>query len=338
MSGAVGIILPTAIGDSLMSLPAVWMIAEHFHAQRKLIVCSRGSVAMFRRMQIPHTEFTPDTGEALSPHVPLACLFDFRSTRSSHRLVRYLAPERLYSHAFAGGIGGHHYEIDGVAAPAVTFAPGWESRPSAVEDSAWAFDAGLVAASFGMAPPTEHSLRSSFHAFSSLQGWSDEPSCGPVVFVPGGGAQAKKWPSANWHHLGKSLLRRGLEIHVSLGPDDTDPLPKDLPHLTYSGLGLDSLSRRFQESMLVVANDCGPMHIAAVFGCRLIAIFGPTNERIWFPYGGQQQFAMRSGARNPDRNGLLANDFHWKDWPRAEDVARNVLDLIGGATGGADYA
>jgi ADP-heptose:LPS heptosyltransferase len=28
------------------------------------------------------------------------------------------------------------------------------------------------------------------------------------------------------------------------------------------------------------------MHVAGTMGCRLIALFGPTNEKVWFTYQG----------------------------------------------------
>src|SRR2546427_10442759 len=33
-----------------------------------------------------------------------------------------------------------------------------------------------------------------------------------------------------------------------------------------------------------VANDSGPMHIAAAVGTKTVGIFGPGEENIWFPY------------------------------------------------------
>ena len=35
---------------------------------------------------------------------------------------------------------------------------------------------------------------------------------------------------------------------------------------------------------LYLTNDCGPMHVAAACGTPTVAIFGPSDPRIWFPY------------------------------------------------------
>jgi ADP-heptose:LPS heptosyltransferase len=35
---------------------------------------------------------------------------------------------------------------------------------------------------------------------------------------------------------------------------------------------------------LLLSNDCAVMHVGAAVGCRVLAIFGPSNSRIWFPY------------------------------------------------------
>jgi hypothetical protein len=329
--GAIGVILPPAIGDSLTSIPAVWMIAEHYRAQQKLVICAEDAVALFNRLEILCTEFVADTSVAASGvHRDLECIFDFRATRESDLLVIGLRPRRLFRHAFGGALGGHHYEIEGMPSSALTFKPGWESQLHEEEDLAWAMDAGLVVAALGIDAPTASSLRSVFDRFSAGQCWQPSPSIGPVTLVPGGGADAKKWADANWRELAKLLVAVGLELRVSLGPDDTNPLPPDLPHEVFSCLDLDVLSQRFQESAAVVTNDCGPMHIAATFGCRVIAIFGPTNERIWFPYRGSGQRVVRVGTDNIDRNGVLEGIQSWANWPSPKEVMGELLSVLHG--------
>ncbi len=38
-----------------------------------------------------------------------------------------------------------------------------------------------------------------------------------------------------------------------------------------------------KEGDLLVGNDSGPVHLGGVMGIPTIAIFGPTNPRVWAP-------------------------------------------------------
>ncbi|MCC6398985.1 MAG: hypothetical protein IT282_18370, partial [Bacteroidetes bacterium] len=44
------------------------------------------------------------------------------------------------------------------------------------------------------------------------------------------------------------------------------------------------LAALYAVSAAVLSNDAGPMHIAAAVGTPTIALFGPGEENIWFPY------------------------------------------------------
>ena len=49
-------------------------------------------------------------------------------------------------------------------------------------------------------------------------------------------------------------------------------------------LPLRQLAAVIAQCRVFIANDAGPMHIAAALGVPTIGLFGPGEESIWFPY------------------------------------------------------
>lgn len=114
-----------------------------------------------------------------------------------------------------------------------------------------------------------------------------------VAFLPGGTLKSKKWPLESHMRLADYFLERGFVCNFYLGPNergDMDILQKRSPAIViYQELDLLKLSSKLLKSRLVIANDCGPMHVAAVIGCPIVAIFRSTLPQCWFPYRGSDQ-------------------------------------------------
>ncbi|HUK83093.1 MAG TPA: glycosyltransferase family 9 protein [Verrucomicrobiae bacterium] len=60
------------------------------------------------------------------------------------------------------------------------------------------------------------------------------------------------------------------------------------------GTDLFELAELYARCCVVIANDSGPMHIAAAVGTPVVAIFGPTDPALTGPYG-KQHVVLRSG-------------------------------------------
>jgi ADP-heptose:LPS heptosyltransferase len=88
------------------------------------------------------------------------------------------------------------------------------------------------------------------------------PATTDVVFHDGSGSPRKNWP----HFDG--LMKRSPESR---------PLPLDL--------SLIDLARFLAQCRAFVGNDSGITHLAAYVGCPTIALFGPTDPRMWGPIG-----------------------------------------------------
>jgi len=120
------------------------------------------------------------------------------------------------------------------------------------------------------------------------------PGGGPaVVFSPGVSRRQswKAWPGWHYGRLA-GLLHRSLGIRPILawGPGEED-LARSIARAAGPSAvlapptGLRLLAALLRRSTLFVGADTGPMHLAWVTGCRVVALFGPTDPRLNAPPG-----------------------------------------------------
>jgi lipopolysaccharide heptosyltransferase I len=107
-----------------------------------------------------------------------------------------------------------------------------------------------------------------------------------AVLMPGANWLTKQWPVERFASLVGPLRERfGLESVVAGGPDVADLAEKVPAAVSLVGrTNLRQLVALLERAALVVANDSGPMHIAAALGRPLVTPFGPTNPVRTGPY------------------------------------------------------
>lgn len=88
------------------------------------------------------------------------------------------------------------------------------------------------------------------------------PTSADIVIHPGSGSAKKNWPFFD------ELLSRLPASRM---------MPQNLTVL--------DLSRYLRNVSAFIGNDSGITHLAAYLGCPTIALFGPTDPRIWGPIG-----------------------------------------------------
>ncbi|KPJ53003.1 hypothetical protein AMJ39_06245 [candidate division TA06 bacterium DG_24] len=117
------------------------------------------------------------------------------------------------------------------------------------------------------------------------------PRGAPIVgLAPCGGWAAKRWPLRSFAILGDELARRGYAIVLLWGPGELESGRELSQRMREDAwiipqVGLKSLGAIMECCQLVVANDSGPMHIAAAVGTRVLGIFGPTDHELQGPWG-----------------------------------------------------
>ena len=136
-----------------------------------------------------------------------------------------------------------------------------------------------------------------------------------VVMIPGGGSGAfKRW---SWHHyvaladLLKSQLGEGTTFTFVLGPDDLSErdrisgLARDDFYIEF-GRTVPELAAIMYGARLVVANDCGPSHIAQGSGVPYVGVFNAPNPE-WFWHRPQARAVVPTNG-SKDINSITPQD------------------------------
>lgn len=97
-----------------------------------------------------------------------------------------------------------------------------------------------------------------------------------VVLHPGSGSPVKVWP---WF---LELARTLPEAVILLGPCET---PLNVSNVRLTNLSLTEVAEELRRCRVFIGNDSGITHIAAYWGAPTVALFGPTDPRIWGPLG-----------------------------------------------------
>jgi len=110
-----------------------------------------------------------------------------------------------------------------------------------------------------------------------------------------------RWPSKNWPVSSFAQTGRDLQEHANAsifligGQAETAAcaeLEKEFKGrvINLAGkLSLPQLGGVLQAMNLVIANDSGPMHMAASLGTPVLAVFGPTDRKRTGPYGARHR-------------------------------------------------
>jgi len=114
------------------------------------------------------------------------------------------------------------------------------------------------------------------------------PDAAYAVLLPGTNWATKRWPAEKFAALAGPLWDRfGLRTVIAGGAD--------VGAMDFSGAGdrvvnlagktdLKQLAAVLENADVVIANDSGPMHMAAALGRPLVTLFGPTNAVRTGPY------------------------------------------------------
>ena len=154
----------------------------------------------------------------------------------------------------------------------------------------WDYARAVVEA-LGASPQLERPrLRVPDAAFRRAQELIGDARDGLVVIHPGVGpfAPARRWPFESFTTVARELTRQGYQVVVT-GTVNEEPEARPLlrtPGVT-SLIGrtdLATLVAVLQQAKLVIGNDSGVTHLAAVLGRPTVAIFGPSNPDAWRPF------------------------------------------------------
>lgn len=101
----------------------------------------------------------------------------------------------------------------------------------------------------------------------------------------------KRWTDDGWRSLAAALAARGLAVVATGGPGDRDELDAvwatrpDVKRLD-GALSWPELSALIRGASVYVGPDTSVTHLAAATGTPTVALYGPTDPRLWGPWPG----------------------------------------------------
>lgn len=122
-------------------------------------------------------------------------------------------------------------------------------------------------------------------------GYDDVPEGGFVALHPGSGGKAKCWPAERFAQLAVKLALQDFTPLVFFGPADQgmrrefeEHMPPGVTWECVAGRPLREVLALLSCARCYAGNDSGVTHLAAR-ACPTVALFGPTDPRVWAPLG-----------------------------------------------------
>jgi heptosyltransferase-2 len=153
-----------------------------------------------------------------------------------------------------------------------------------------------------------------------------------VLIAPGAAfSWTKRWPPDRFGRLADALAARGLPCAVVIGPGEERIAEDALRASTSAGtlpvLGLDldpvGVAALAARARVVVANDSGPMHLAAAVGTAVVALFGPTDPGRTGPTGAPSEVLDRY---------VFCSPCYLKECPYGHECMREIsVEMVAGA-------
>lgn len=113
-----------------------------------------------------------------------------------------------------------------------------------------------------------------------------------IAAHPGSGSESKNWPERGWRDILDRLVDQSERNILLVGGEaEGDRLERLAAHLppgrvrTARSLSLDALASLLRGCELFVGHDSGITHLAAAVGLPCVALWGPSNPKLWRPRG-----------------------------------------------------
>jgi heptosyltransferase-3 len=100
----------------------------------------------------------------------------------------------------------------------------------------------------------------------------------------------KQWTQAGWRAVAAALSARGLNVIATGGPAAAergylDDVWRGVNITRVDGrLDWAQLSGLLSNARVYIGPDTSVTHLAAATGCRTVALYGPTDPRLWAPW------------------------------------------------------
>jgi heptosyltransferase-3 len=116
-----------------------------------------------------------------------------------------------------------------------------------------------------------------------------------LAIAPGSSSSPKNWPLSHYYEIARALaFDAGLKVVWLAGPAEEPVLPYlqglavAQEQVVWANEPLERVARLLSLTRVYLGGDSGITHLAAAAGARrVVALFGPTDPRMWAPLGDQ---------------------------------------------------
>jgi heptosyltransferase-2 len=161
-----------------------------------------------------------------------------------------------------------------------------------------------------------------------------------IVIHSAASLPAKQWPLARFAEVMKKLSRRYPVRFVYTGAAGDSGLYEEIERGgPFGGLNLcGRMSLReniavYRACDLFFGVDSGPMHMAAAAGISVVALFGPTDERKWGPWGSGHRVLSKQLTCHPCKPHKCSNN-ECMERITAEEAFEAVAERVQGVLTG----
>lgn len=260
------IITGSMIGDVILSTGAIAEIVRRHPGAPVTVVCSPGTAILFRHMPA-ETEIIPLVKQKRRGH-----------WLALYRMLRLRRWARIYD--FRNSVVGRF--LNGPRATPKR--PGGETMHKVREASSILGDGAAQPPVLWLSDETK-GLPAVVKAAKRL-----------LVFGPGATRAGKAWPVERFTALEASLTARGGLLEGAIVVPTGGPMDRAAAEVIGAGVpadrfvdmtGADLLTTAalMARADLFVGNDSGMMHLSAATGAPTLGLFGPTDERLYGPWG-----------------------------------------------------
>ena len=290
--------LPNWVGDVIMTLPAVGRLIEANAGGATVLHC-RPPVERLLAELFPSTTVVASTRRAsplgsalrLTRGGRFGLAVTFRHATRAKLLVRLAARRTLGSR----GDGSHLLLSRGF--------PVDRDRHQVRDMDALLVDLELPPVDAGRRPPVPAAVLAEGRSILDRTCLHGE---GLVGVAPAAGwGLSKRWPAEHFGALARLLADRGYRPLVLIGPGERNVARAvitaagcDLP-IVGESLDVAALLGVIAGLAAVVGNDSGPMHLAALAGVPVVALFGPTDPGRTGPLWGEHLIIRRGLECSP---------------------------------------
>jgi lipopolysaccharide heptosyltransferase II len=122
-----------------------------------------------------------------------------------------------------------------------------------------------------------------------------------VALNPSGSWYTKRWGSKKFAMLGDQLVEEDkAKVLLLWGPGELEDARRiqgmmRFPAIISPKTSLKQLAALLKRCSLLVSNDAGPMHLAAILGVPTLGIYGPTNPHFQGPVGKKTSWVRLEG-------------------------------------------